>query len=155
MLQFATRLSVLIENHDVLIKKQYECQYSVECCSCRKSTEWGDGLEAGASAGVGSGCFEQKNRKPDGEIVGIDLQQHKGASRYANSMVDAVGVEPSCSNEGPAGEACTRCHSLCREHATCLAENASVGSGISCQEKGGSIGSCISSQEKKCEPEWR
>ena len=63
--------------------------------------------------------------------------------------MDAVGVEPSCSNEGPAGEACTRCHSLCREHATCLAENASVGSGISCQEKGGSVGFGISSQEKK------
>ena len=154
MLQFATQLSVLIENHDVLIEKQYGCRYSVECCSF---SEWGDGLEAGASGGVGSGCSKQKNRKPDGETIGVYLQQHKGASRYANSTVDVVGVEPSCSNEGPAGEACIRSHSLCRKHATCLVENASVisCSCISCQEKKGSIDFCISSQEKKCEPEWR
>ena len=48
----------------------------------------------------------------------------------ANSTVDAVGVKPSCSNEGPAGEAYTQCHSLCREYATCLAENISLGSCI-------------------------
>ena len=74
MLQFATQLRVLIENHDVLTKNQYKCQYSVECCSCRKSTEWGDGLEAGASVGVGFGCSEQRRRKLDGETIGVDLQ---------------------------------------------------------------------------------
>ena len=77
---------------------------------------------------------------------------------HANSTVDVVGVKPSCSNEGTAGEVCTQCHSLCRGHATCLAENASLGS---CIVKGKGSTSSIHrflyffSRGKKCEPEWR